>query len=579
VFKPTQEQQSAIELSQTVRCIKLSAAAGAAKTSTCVLIAEQNPVQSLYLAFNKTMADEAKDRFPPWVEVRTTHSLAYKAFGRQYAHKLSRPAGEYQNVGWTGSEVARMLHIPSQMIRSTKENITASSIGCCVLATVARFEQSAEKTLGPQHVSLSPIPVKKTSRHDFPEKSIRKDVLECAKKLWERRVDLGSPVLISHDTYLKLYQLSKPDLSEYKMIYLDEYQDTNWCVHDIAMQQQHSGLVVVGDKFQNIYGWRGAVNLMDKLEWPESSLSKSFRFGQAVADLANEVLRENKTGAYRTSIVGFEDADTEVLAAQEWFAKDKGDIVTTRIYRTNAHLISDAIVDILAGNRVALQIDVKNFVRCLESGIALKNGEKSKVKHDVFLGFDSWKEFKEEAEYDPECNKLYNIIQGGEVYRILSTLRDYHPPKTYDVKYSTAHKMKGLEDDVVILAEDFPSPLDKSGNWVGLSQEEQNLLYVALTRAKKVLVKNNTIEEILNHWQETCENVGGLSINVRDVRVIAPGDFLETPLDKVVELEMAKIVGAVGLMSDLDHFIEGENLHPGDDHWENMAMEFQGLPF
>jgi len=156
VFRPTQEQQNAIELSQTVRRIKLSAAAGAAKTSTCVLIAEQNPVQSLYLAFNKTMADEAKDRFPPWVEVRTTHSLAYKAFGRQYAHKLSRPAGEYQNVGWTGSEVARMLHIPSQMIRSTKENITASSIGCCVLATVARFEQSAEETLGPQHVSLSP---------------------------------------------------------------------------------------------------------------------------------------------------------------------------------------------------------------------------------------------------------------------------------------------------------------------------------------------------------------------------------------------------------------------------------------
>ena len=92
-FKATEEQVKAVELTNEYRTLKLSALAGAAKTSTCTLVAEANPVQSLYLAFNKTMADDAKGRFPDHVEVRTTHSLAYRVFGRKYAHKLMRPSG------------------------------------------------------------------------------------------------------------------------------------------------------------------------------------------------------------------------------------------------------------------------------------------------------------------------------------------------------------------------------------------------------------------------------------------------------------------------------------------------------
>lgn len=59
-FKATEEQVKAVELTNEYRTLKLSALAGAAKTSTCTLVAEANPVQSLYLAFNKTMADDAQ---------------------------------------------------------------------------------------------------------------------------------------------------------------------------------------------------------------------------------------------------------------------------------------------------------------------------------------------------------------------------------------------------------------------------------------------------------------------------------------------------------------------------------------
>lgn len=867
-FTPTPEQEHAVELSHQVMKLKLSALAGSAKTSTCILIAEANKRPSLYLAFNKTMAEDAAGRFPDWVEVRTTHSLAYKVFGRKYAHKLSRPSGAYQNVGWTGSEVARLLHIPSQIIRSTGEIVTSTSIGACVVATVSNFEHSADTELSKKHVSLAAIPAKKQTREDFPKKKLQSEILKSAEILWRKRTDLHSPVLISHDTYLKLYQLSNPDLSQYEIIYLDEYQDTNPCVHAIAMQQTKSAMIAVGDQYQAIYcqpagsmvtvvsnkysrtkhttyekkdiadivvgdvvatygigqshlyktgktvtkkgsrlfsgnivkvsvddkkssytddhlvviklgdfncgkqvvylmqkgnqfrigvapwkykggmfgaaqrasaeganamwvlgvhdkysdallhenlfsykygipqvcfkdhstndkqvngvkfwetygdnvsqgvcllsdlglsvnhplwqgkkgtmvcakmrssfvtqarnlidgmlmavmtpedinntvshgrlgleWWkpikvekekvedvqvfsievedthtyfcddilthncfRGAVNAMKMLDWPESGLTKSFRFGQEVADLANEVLRDNDTGSYRTQMKGFEKLSTRVLSKMDWCDEEKKNTSpVTKIYRTNAHLISDAIEDIVAGKNVAIQIDIQNFIKCLESGVALMNGEKSKVKHDTFVGFDNWKEFKEEAEHSQECAKLLRLITGGEVGKILGTLRSYRAPKQYDTKYSTAHKMKGLEDDIIWLADDFPSPFDKQGNWTGLVQEEQNLLYVALTRAKRVLIKNSSIEEILCYHKDTKE---GQSLTLGNVSVVKYEPYMNSDtLERAIDVETIRLGGR--LLSDEDLFCEGDNLHPDDPHWQNMDMEFGGLP-
>lgn len=576
MIKPTEEQIKAIKLASTNRTFKLSAAAGAAKTTTCELIAKENPVKSLYLAFNKSMAEEASGRFPSHVEVRTTHSLAYKKFGQEYRQKLSRPLGGYVNVAKTGSEVARLLKIPTYMIRSTGEAITASSLGNCVIATVARFEHSADKELKEKHISLSGIPQKKQTRVDFPEQKLRQEVFKAAKKLWDLRVDTSSPVMVTHDTYLKLYQLSSPDLSAYEIIYLDEYQDTNDCVHSIAMMQNKSKLVAVGDRFQAIYGFRGSVNAMEKLDWEEGTLSQSFRFGQSVADLANIILRDQKTFQFQTDIKGNPNKDTKVLSRADW--RPEAGKPYTKLYRTNANLIADAVEDIQSGKVVAIETDLGNFVRCLESGVALHQGQKAKVKHDMFQGFENWSEFVEECEFDKECARIKRIVLEGEVNRIVDVLANYVQPKDYEIKYSTAHKSKGLEYDIVLLADDFPSPVNDEGNWVGLTRDEQNLLYVAATRAKDVLIINEAIELMLDH-KETTEKYQGLQLRVNSVRVSSPPFFKkDVNLDTLVEVEMVRLAGANGLMSDLDKFIEGSCLHPDDDHWQNMDMEFQGLP-
>jgi hypothetical protein len=63
--------------------------------------------------------------------------------------------------------------------------------------------------------------------------------------------------------------------------------------------------------------------------------------------------------------------------------------------------------------------------------------------------------------------------------------------KDADVRLSTVHKAKGLEFDVVMVGDDLCSPFDLRVKFRDLPQEvfdeEANLLYVAITRAKRLV--------------------------------------------------------------------------------------------
>lgn len=496
---PTDEQNNVCAMSHLHRLMKISAYAGAAKTSTLCMVAGEHVVPSLMLTFNKSLADEARGRFPSWVECRTTHSLAYASFGAQLREKLKRPQGAYRNVAGTGTEIAKFFKTGDfiYLIEGERESrrMKAGGVGVAIKGTVAKFEQSADLVMGNQHIDTSPcdqilLKDKKSMR------SYKYLVLDCAKKLWDLRCDLRSPVLATHDTYLKLFQLSKPDLSRYEVLYLDECQDVNEVVLDIFLNQQDKcRLYAVGDGFQNIYSWRGAKNAMLELDWPEAKLSKSFRFGQAIGDLADVVL--SRDGVKHTNVKGWENLTTTVLPKFD-LPLNVWDEQYTMLFRTNGALIFTAVDLIAAGKRVNLEIDVSDFTKLLESAIQLKEGNVNKVKHESLVQFANWEECGIEAEaVQGELLRVFNMVQNGSVYKVLSVLGNHKNASNPDVTLTTAHKAKGREWDVVILADDFPSPYNQKGEWVGLQDMERNLLYVALTRCKKVLGYNGTVEQMI----------------------------------------------------------------------------------
>lgn len=489
---PTAEQLVVKDTVKANTFTKISAGAGAAKTTTLSMVAEDNVVPSLYLAFNKSMATEAGERFPSWVKVQTTHSLAYAQFGTMLRDKLKRPVGPYKNVCGTGNEIARYFKI-KPMALSSGNVISAGAVGLSIKETVNRFEYSGDFEMTTKHVSFTGA--KKVYRDPtFTPEFFAQAILGHAKALWELRINPRSEILATHDTYLKLYQLSKPNLSRYEIIYLDEAQDTNQCVIDIILRQLENGckVVAVGDKFQQIYAWRGSVNAMEKFDCAEAFLTKSFRFGPAIAHAANVVLDQQdfKLEGWEnlsTELLGMENATTEVLGKH------------TRLYRTNAALISDAVGLIEQGLSVNLEIDIKDFLRMLESAVALSEGNLKDVKHEEIVPYDTWKSLVDEAEMSQgELARLVRIISSHRHYALIGILTSHRNTPDADITMTTAHKSKGREWDNVLLADDFASGYNKEGEWVGFPEMERNLLYVALTRAKKLLVANLVLEEALD---------------------------------------------------------------------------------
>lgn len=487
---PTAEQRNIIDTALLGENIAIQAYAGASKTTTLLMTSQELIKPSLYMAYNKAMADEAKEKFPDHVEVRTSHSLAYAHVGNLYRHKLQRPRGAYKNLCGTGGEVGKYFKIEPLKLSKDKY-LSVAAIGLCIRDTVNRFEHSADWSINDSHIPNHLIRDFK-KRKGFVESSFRPMIVKWAKKLWELRKDVDSPILCTHDTYMKVFQLSKPKLTGYEVIYLDEAADVNLCLLDIFLNQDCQKLLV-GDVYQSIYQWRGSVNAMAMTDFQELQLTKSFRFGQAVADVATKVLRNKHTGQYDAKLKGMEtiESSTELDELQAEYPY-------TMLFRTNATLLAQAVEFIKDGVKLNIETDMSDFVKLLTSALALFQGDIKAVKHEAIVPFNTWDEMTTEASSNPELSRVAKIIKDGDALEYIRILETHYNVRDPNITLTTAHKSKGREWDTVVLADDFPSIYDAKGKFVGLDDQERNLLYVAVTRAKKKLYYNNSVSEMLS---------------------------------------------------------------------------------
>lgn len=496
-FTPTAQQVACLESFKLNRFTTIQARAGTGKTSTLKLLASTTSDSILYLAFNKTMAEEAKKKMPYNVQCRTLHSVCYQELPASMRHKLTRPEGKYVNVAGTGSEIAKYFKIKPWADKRGKVLITEAMLGLLVKQTLAKYEFSDA-----EHITRDHFPG--TLVEDFKKKGVNipqlvTDTIRYAKQLWRERTDTKSPVMMTHDTYVKLYQLSGKDLG-YDIIFGDEFQDVNSAFLSILKNAVSAKrIVVVGDEYQSIYQFRGSVNMMTETATmgAELHLSASFRFGPKVGKLAEDVLKVTAQGEVEVEGRGF---DTAVGSGHSSFVDTNKPY--TIIFRKNMTMLLAAMDLIADGIEINMHVDTRDFVSMVDSVNALRRGETNKVKHESILPYASWEEFVEGAESDPDAKRLLNIIVSGKAGMIAQTLRNYRPSKNAKVTLVTGHKCKGLEFDQVILGADFPSNYNKEGQWVGLEDAERNLLYVAVTRAIKVLQWNETVQEILDMQRE-----------------------------------------------------------------------------
>jgi AAA domain/UvrD-like helicase C-terminal domain len=238
---PTGEQQAILDAVKTGDGVVISAGAGAGKTSSLVMIGEQErDRQGLYVAFNAAIVADAKPRFGPDVRVSTAHALAMAAVGRSYRHRLNAARVPV-------TQVAKILGINEPLRVAGDRVLAPAQLARLVMETVDKFCRSADPELTSVHVPRKP-------GLDTPDALavLRTALTPWARKAWTDLTATHGQLRFSHDVYLKMWGLSRPQLGTDYILY-DECQDADAVVADIVLNQKDAQLIAVGDKAQAIY--------------------------------------------------------------------------------------------------------------------------------------------------------------------------------------------------------------------------------------------------------------------------------------------------------------------------------------
>jgi len=459
---PTPEQEKIIDAFRSGDTCTIIAAAGSGKTTSLRMIAETaGPRRGLYLAYNKAIATDAAASFPAGTLCKTAHALAYRTYGSQFRDRMNGPRVP-------ATQAARILGI-NEALHIGEHHLQPKHIARLAQEAVQRYCHSAEDEIQPYHVPTV------AGLEDIGLRSeVRAFALPYARKAWADLRQVSGQLRFTHDIYLKIWGLSRPQLP-YDFILFDEAQDANPVVLSVVRDQKDTQLVAVGDPNQAIYGWRGAVDSMDQFGGDRLYLSKSFRFGPQIAAEANKWLAILDA---ELRVTGFERIASTVgpLAAPD-----------AVLCRTNAQAIGEVMTGIDAGRKVALVGGGDEMLRLAQAAVGLKAG--IGTDHPELFAFANWGEVQDYAEFDSAGADLKVFVKlvdkhGADV--IIDTLQQLTRDESRaDVIISTAHKAKGREWESVRVAPDFREPKPNEDGTPGeVTREDAMLAYVTVTRAK-----------------------------------------------------------------------------------------------
>lgn len=479
----TQEQISIIRSDGD---IKINAVAGSGKTTTVIEYAKTRPKNSkiLYLAFNKTVRMEAVKKFADQgldtVRVETAHSLAYKHIVFKHQYKL-------KSQGYKTHEIAELLGL-----KGTGEKHAEYIIANHINKFITYFCNSDKlKVQDLNYTDTITDPKAKTFVTKFY------NYIESQTRLLLAKMDKGE-LEITHDFYLKKFQLSNPVL-DYDYILFDEGQDASAAMLDVFFRQK-AKKVIVGDTYQQIYGWRYAVNSLEKTNFKTYHLSTSFRFGQDIADLGKEVIGWKTMLGQNPDVIILGHGNTQKIKTKAVIA------------RTNLGLLLKAIEYVTEKKNIKsiyFEGNINSYTYAEEGAslydvLNLFNRKNDNIKDKLIATMTNMSDLEEyiEKTEDVQLGMMVEIVKeyGNKIYDIMNSIKEKHldhdDKSKAEIIFSTVHRCKGMEYDSVELVNDFITEeklekLTSDVNVEGLSyerlSEEINLLYVAITRTKKTL--------------------------------------------------------------------------------------------
>jgi len=462
----TPEQQPILDYIQATEGLTLiSSIAGSGKTTMLTAIAKAIPhTNGLYLAYNTSVANDSKRKFPSSTHCMTTHSMAYRA--TVIPLKLSVGFFNYKTI-------------TEKIKYETKWEIINSIKAFCLSKFLTYTEYADEYQLPPLYTKIA---------------------TKYLGLMHSGKIDC------THDFYLKLFHilLHKGEVAydNFDFIMLDEAGDLNEVTLEIFKLLPSPRKIAVGDPFQNIYTFNYTINCFEVLkdEGTLFQMSQSFRVPNTIATKI-----EHFCQSYLDSSMSFKGVPLV------------DPTISTRAYltRTNSALIHKMIelnqLNIPYGLvRKAKDIFKLPLMLCSlkYQGFITDPGYKF-IQADI----DDWYEdqllkdtYKSPIVYlaslykdDIQLVQAIRLLQRHGKSVILDSYAEArkHEQSSQAYTLATVHSCKGAEFDEVTIANDLNESTADSiksiKHGLPLSQlspqerESLNLYYVAVTRTSKEL--------------------------------------------------------------------------------------------
>lgn len=479
----------------------LRARAGCGKTSTILMGVEAwsaaNPSgEAVVCAFNKAIADEVGEklaamghkwtetngrRTPPRVQAATLHSL-----GMNLVRFIFKPTVDDKKV----RNLVRESNLQScreygaqveDLVRLAKQAGFGFFSDCPVESAQAWYDLA-------DHFDVNGL----------DDTSQMAEIVEAAQVVY--RISLGRTDVIDFDDMI-LFPLIKNLRVKWPkdLVIVDEAQDLSRTRQALARKFVKPGvgrMIIVGDDRQAIYGFTGADataldNLTAALGAVVMPLSVTWRCPRSVVALARQLVGdiEAAPNAAEGEVVHVDSMPSDLKVGDAVLCRNTAPLVSQAYRliragvpaRVEGRAIGEGLKNLVTRWKVktiaGLLTRLEDF-QAREQQKAMAKGDESKM-----------------AEVEDRCETLRIIIgavgeRGGrDVADVLTFIDDmFADGVSGAVVLATYHRSKGREWDRVILLEHArrcPSPWAKQ-KWQ--RDQEDNLAYVAITRAKRTLV-------------------------------------------------------------------------------------------
>jgi superfamily I DNA/RNA helicase len=444
----------------------IQAVAGSGKTTTIIEAMKYSPGSSLFMAFNKAIAEDIRRKATPQADVKTLNALGHRLMAdnrphakfnsRKVSDEIKKLMGDTEEQREFGYSLSRVVGLAKNCaLGITQETQISDFIN---LIEAYQFEIPFDRLS--DYAAICKVA--------FDNSVLDESSFDFDDQLW---IPVAKGWAFPH----------------YSNCFVDECQDLSPIQHLMLERLKFQGarIIGVGDRHQAIYGFRGASHdsmdlLKVKFSMKELPLSISYRCSRLVVAAAQEFCPtiRARAGAPEGE-VNWSQNDPELFSQYMIVCRNNAPLFRAIL----AHVRAKQPVQVLSTFLDTFQSFIRSF--------------KSTYTSDLRTKLDRWFEKEREAALRTgKSGKLRGLTDKYETicllckdYKLVADMVDMVKrlgESTRGPIFATIHKSKGLEHPNIYILR--PDLLGGFGDLTEeQAQQENNLHYVAITRAEETL--------------------------------------------------------------------------------------------